>query len=166
MYSSSARGRKPRFVLRVLVDASARDDAIAHRISSLSAALSACSKVGALAERQRRVDGLLGQRPMIAQVLKRGEQIGTEALARRVRHRHRRTGRNRELGEPILELEHHALGGFAPDARNGRQPREIAAMNGGDQLARLDAGQHRDRQLRPDAADGNQPFKNLLLERA
>ena len=62
-----------------------------------------------------------------------------DAPARRVRNRHGRTSRNGELCEPILELEDHALGGFSPDTRNPREPREIAAMNGADQLPRLDA---------------------------
>ena len=40
-------------------------------------------------------------------------------------------------------------------------PRSIAR----DQLARLDARQHRQRQLRADAADADQPLEQLLLER-
>ena len=38
-------------------------------------------------------------------------------------------------------------------------------MDRADELARLDARQHRDRQLRPDAADRDQPLEDLLFER-
>ena len=69
------------------------------------------------------------------------------------------------MRETILELEHHALRRLAADAGNAGEPREIAAMDRADELARLDARQHGHRQLGPDAADRDQPFEDLLLER-
>src|SRR5688572_12912379 len=38
-------------------------------------------------------------------------------------------------------------------------------MDGGHELAGLDAREHRDRKLRADPADRDQPFEDLLLER-
>ncbi len=69
------------------------------------------------------------------------------------------------MRETILQFEHHSLRGLAADAGNRGEPRQIAAMDRADELGRLDARQHGYRQLRPDAADRDQPLEELLFQR-
>ena len=100
---------------------------------------------------------------MIPQVDERREQI----VAQRGRSRAGAGARDRRLQprQAILQLEHDALGRLLADAGNRRQPRHIAALDRADQLRRLDARQHRERQLRADAADADQPLEQIQLER-
>src|SRR6478735_777689 len=65
---------------------------------------------------QGRVDRLLGKGPMIPQVHERGEQIVAHAGSRG----RGVAGRLRDAGarQPILQLEHDALGRFLTDAGN------------------------------------------------
>ena len=53
---------------------------------------------------------------------------------------------------------------FLPMPGIAGEPRDVGALHRGHELARLDAREHRDRQLRTDAADGDQPLEELLLE--
>ena len=54
---------------------------------------------------------------------------------------------------------------FLPTPGMRGQPRDVLAAHRADQLRRLDARQHRERQLRSDAADRDQPLEQILLER-
>src|SRR6185503_13542308 len=55
-------------------------------------------------------------------------------------------------------------GSFLADAGDGSEAREIAALDGANQVERLDARKHRERDLGADAADADQPLEQLLLE--
>ena len=66
--------------------------------------------------------------------------------------------------QAVLQLEDDALGCLLADAGDSREPRDVAAVNRLDQFARLDTREHRQRELRADAADRDQAFEQLLLE--
>ena len=87
---------------------------------------------------QRGFNGFFSQRPMIAQILKRGEQIVSKSVARRD-GRDAIDVRNRQMRQPIFQLENDSLRCLAADTGNARQARDICALYGSDQLARLDA---------------------------
>ena len=54
--------------------------------------------------------------------------------------------------------------GLLADAGNRGQPRQIGPLDRPHEFQRLDAREHRERQLRADAADADQPLEQLLLE--
>ena len=107
-----------RLVLRVVVDAPGGDQTIVHRISSRSALFSASSNVAPPSRAQRRISRFLGQRPMIAQVLQRRDQVVAQTIraAAAVPRRPRRPARASR--EAILQLEHDALRGLLADPGN------------------------------------------------
>src|SRR5688572_31277200 len=84
---------------------------------------------------------------MVAEIAERRGEI----FAQRIRRRRRR--RVDGLGQPIAQLHADALGGLLADAGNRREPRQVVALDRAGQVARLDARQHRQRQLRSNAAD-------------
>ena len=111
-----------------------------------------------------RVDGFFGKRPMITQVHQRREQIVAQHAAR-LRDRCA-AATTCAFGRSIFQLEDDAFGRLLADAGNRREPREITAFDRADELARLDARQHGEADLRPDAADANQPLEQIEFERA
>ena len=135
---------QPRFVLRVFVDARRGHHAVVrHLATSRNACFRMRSKlrVGGRSERlDGGIGGFLGERPMIPQVHERRDDI--------VAH-DRRVGRGIAGGnrdrlrprQPIFQLEDDALGCFLADAGDGGEAREVAALDGANQLERLDARQ-------------------------
>ena len=100
---------------------------------------------------------------MITQVHERREHI----VAHHRRFGGRAAGRgrgDRGARQTILQLEHDALRRLLADAGNRGEPREVAPLDRAQQLLRLDPRQHRQRDLRTDAADADQPLEQLLLE--
>src|SRR5215831_10408789 len=106
---------------------------------------------------ERRVGGLLRKRPMISQVHERREEI----LAHRRRSRWRTSLRRwcRDARQAILQLEDDPFRSLLADTRNRRETRHVAALDGSHQFKRLDARQHRQRNLRPDTTDSDQPIE-------
>ena len=169
MYSSSRRGRSPASYC-----ASSSTRAAVTRRSSIDSchfgcqfAAAACFSVTLESAVRRgldgRIDSFFGERPMIPQVHSAESRSSRSAGASRLR-RPAATRRDLHARQPILQLEHDPLGRLLADAGNRRQPREVAALDRADQLRRLDARQDRQRQLRADAADADQPLEQLLLE--
>ena len=161
---------QPGLVLRVVVDAApaVTRRAVAHdRISSRSAARSACSKRGVAASPASAVSIALST---AAADDSRGSAAPTRrssrsAIGRRRGRRPAPAGTD-QLRQPILQLEHDALGGLLADAGNARSAaRRRRAARRATSSRGFDARQHRDRQLRPDAADADQPLEQLPLER-
>ena len=121
MYSSSERGRRPASYCASSSAGAGGDQArIGHRISSRSAAVSACSKVGSALDDKRGVDGLLGLRPMIAEVLQRREQVVAQPIAGRGHAASPAPAGTASMREPILQLEDDALGRLLADAGDRR----------------------------------------------
>ena len=107
-----------------------------------------------------RIDRLLGERPMIPQVHQRGEQIVAHAgPPRRVGVTGRR--RTRARGNRSFSSSTMRSDVFLPTpgiaVSRATSPRSIAPH----QIGRLDAGQHRQRELRTDAADADQPLEQI-----
>ena len=68
------------------------------------------------------------------------------------------------MRQTILQFENDPLRCFFADAGDVGQPRDVAALDRFDELERFEAGQHRERELRSNAPDADQPFEQLLLE--
>ena len=90
-----------------------------------------------------------------------------EALARQrprtcLGRRPRRLGR--ELaGDALAQLDDHALGRLAPDAGHDLEALHVARRDREPRVGDGRAGQHRERHLRPDSGDGDQPQEELTL---
>src|SRR5437867_7849666 len=169
MYSSSMRGRSPasycassstraavttrEFVMMLAPSFRQLAQGLLQRLLEPAAG-------GAL---ERGVHRLFSERPMISQVHQRREEILAQGrgAGRAVRY----DGRHLSPWETILQLEDYALRSLLSDTGNRRQPRDVAALDGADELERFDARQDGERDLRSDAADANQPLEQLLLER-
>ena len=172
MYSSIVRGRRPASYWR---SSSARDaadqprrrsvrlTAPAHRDSCRSARRSS-PRTGASAGAPLTdgVDRLVDGGRLVAEIDQRRHHVAAQPVGRR---RGRRRRRGVGLGQAIAQLQRHALGGLAADAGDPRQPRHVALLDGADEVGRLDAREHRQRQLRADAVDRDQPLEQLVLER-
>ena len=61
--------------------------------------------------------------------------------------------RRRQIGGAIAQLDHHALGGLLADAGDAGQRGDVAGLHQARELVDADARQHRQRDLRADAAD-------------
>ena len=97
---------------------------------------------------------------MVAQVHQRRDEIGLESIAR-FRSRGRPSG---HVCHTVLQLQHDTLRRLSADAWHPHQPSDIRPLNRTDQFARLDTGQHRKRELRPDAADADQSLEQFLFQ--
>src|SRR5688572_25132072 len=170
MYSRRDRGRRP---ASYCASSSRRPPTTKRSLIGqrwkLSHQLAKCSlerlfKRGRAGRGECGINGSFRQRAMIAQILKRGEQVVAKSVIRR------NGGRaidvwNRQLRQPILQLEDDSLRSLAADTRNARQTCDVRPLHGCDQLPRFDTRQHGDRQLWSDAADSDEPFEQLLFER-
>ena len=136
------------------------------RASSRSACFSTVSKVGDSARAQRGVDGLLRERSMISQVQQRREQVAAQLAARRAGF-----GPGRRLvDEPAsgsLSFSSRPIRSavFLPTPGMAVSRATSPACTARTRSADVDAREHRQRELRPDAADADQPLEDLLLER-
>ena len=83
------------------------------RSTSRSACSNAASAVGRCSDR---VDRLLGQRPLVAEVQQRRQQIVAQLVLRPRRSPAACAGRRQRRRQPILQLEPDALGGLLADA--------------------------------------------------
>src|SRR5947207_10534601 len=101
---------------------------------------------------------------MIAQVLERRDEVVAQTIGARPLFLGARVGW-RDIAEAILQLEHDALRGLLPDPWNPGEARDVGALHGDDELAAFDAREHRDGELRPDAADADQALEQQLFER-
>src|ERR1700722_2938872 len=172
MYSSSRRGRSP---ASSCASSSTRAGVTKRSLVIQSTVylttsfrqLSQCLLQRTLEPARRRAldrgfDGSLGERPMISQVHQRREQIVAE---RHLGYRTAGTNRRRlHPGQAVLQLESDPLRRLLADARNGGEARDVAAFDRQNELRRLDARQHGERELRSDAADADQPLEQVLLE--
>src|SRR6185503_9563172 len=114
-------------------------------------------RIGVRAERP--LDGALGFGTRVPEVDQRRDDV----VRGRARSDGRRFGRGKVL-HLVLELDHQALGRLLADAGDAGQAGDVARTERRDELGRLDAGQHRDRELRPDARDRDQPLEERLLD--
>ena len=146
-------------VLRVVFDARRRDESgIAHADQARREFLqrppaAEASKRRSAAVLEHLLEHLVDGLTMVAEIRERGHQI--VAAARRLS-----TG---IAGSPAADSSAFGsrsrssiddpLGGLLADARDAGQPGDVGALDGADQLARLDAREHGQRQLRADAAD-------------
>src|SRR5436190_24173930 len=112
----------------------------------------------------RGVDGFLRDLSLVAKVGERREQVAAQIVAGGGGVRRSAAGGRAER-QAILQLEADALRGFLADAGNARQARDVLRADRAHQLAGIDAGQDRERQLRADAADRDQALEQILLER-
>ena len=168
MYSSSVRGRSPasywtssstRAAVRqtiVMIIFISCPEACAQRLLERSRPGAAVSAL---------VDRLLGRRPLVAEIhaAPTADRRAADPPATRLPGAGPAGLHGR--GQPILQLEADPLGGLLADAGNGGQPRDVLRPNRADQSGRLDPGQHRQRELRADPADRDQPLEQILLER-
>ena len=162
---------QPGFVLRVLVDARRGHHAVVrHRWPASRKRLfqhrarSCASEADVASGLDRGVGGFFGERPMIPQVHQR-------------RDAHRRASTGASAARPPAAIAAACARGsrsfssstmrsdvFLPTpgiaVSRATSPRSIARI----ELLRLDARQHRERHLRADAADADQPLEQLLLE--
>ena len=69
-------------------------------------------------------------------------------------------GRRADL---LAQLDDDPLGGALADPRHGLEPRGVAGGDGGEQLARRAAREHRQRQLRPDRLHSDQHQEEVAL---
>ena len=63
----------------------------------------------------------------------------------------------------LAQLDHDPLRRALADALHGLQPRGVAGGDGGEQLARRAAAEHRERHLRPDGLDADQQQEEVAL---
>ena len=136
MYSSSVRGRRP---ASYCASSSTRAavttrSSVIYLASSLSACFSVRSKSPSGVALDRRVDGLLGKRPMIPQVDQRREQVvaqqrrGVDRRGRAAAPPARTRGR-RSFSSSTIRSD-----GLLADAGNRRQPRQVAALDRANQI--------------------------------
>ena len=102
--------------------------------------------------------------PLVAEVDQRRQQIAAQIVAGRGLVG-LSGGRRRGQRQAVLQLQPDALGGLLADAGNARQARDVLRADRADQIAGIDSRQHRQRELRADAADRDQPLEEVLLER-
>ncbi len=69
-------------------------------------------------------------------------------------------GRRADL---LAQLDHDPLGGALADPLHGLQPRRVAGRDGGEQLARRAAREHRERDLRADGLHADQQQEQVAL---
>ena len=102
---------------------------------------------------------------MIPQVHQRREQIVAHAAAPRACRRRPAPRRRRARGSRSFSSSTMRSDVFLPTpgmaVSRARSPRSIARTSSGGSMP----GQHRERELRADAADADQPLEQLLLER-
>src|SRR5450759_3257321 len=108
------------------------------------------------------LDGLLGLHQLVAEVLERADRV---VDGRRLPGP---PGRSRFRAEPrelLLQLEAEALGQLLADARDGREHARVLCRDRADEVGQRQAGEHRERDLRPDARDRDQAFEDEFLLR-
>ena len=167
MYSSSSARAQARFVLRVLVDARRGDEAVVRllRPASRSACFNVRSKPASDADpsvliaasrlSRRAADDTPGSQRrehIVAQRRRRRRRAPAAAVAGCARG-------SRSFSSSTMRSEV-----FLPTPGIAVSRATIAALDRADELARLDAREHRQRELRADAADADQPLEQLLLE--
>ena len=125
---------QPRFVLRVLVDARGGDEAVVrHCGRHFASSRSACFSVRSKPPSRRRL-AAPRRRPFRRAADDTPGSSSAESTSSRsagAPARRRAAGRRRRVRarQPILQLEHDALGRLLADAGNRRQPREVAALD-------------------------------------
>ena len=167
MYSSSTRGRRPASYC-----ASSSTRAAVTRRSSVTWPVPA-TPVSTRARSWRRMpirgldrgfNGFLGERPMIPQVHERRDHVVAQRRRLRTRRAPAAAAAVGARGSRSFSSSTMRSDVFLPTpgiaVSRATSPRSIARI----ELGRLDAGQHRQRQLRTDAADADQPLEQLLLE--
>src|SRR6185312_5144252 len=105
--------------------------------------------LGAVARRRRVAHEARHFGRLVAERLQGDGRLGDGILRYRAARRRRRS----EIVHAIAKLDEHALGGLLTDARNARQRGDVALLDQPRELLGADARQHRERDLRADAAD-------------
>ncbi len=102
---------------------------------------------------------------MIPQVHERRQHVVAHIGGERRRGVPGGHGRRLRTRQPILQFQDDALRRFFADARDCGQPPDVTSLDRANQFERLDPRQHRERDLRSNAADTDQPLEEFLLER-
>src|SRR5882762_5025162 len=110
-----------------------------------------------------RLDRLLRRWTCIPQIHQRRESI--VSCRSKVHHPHLASDdlQPHQIIQLVLKLQHHPLGRLLADPRNLGQYRQVVPPDRPHQPLRRDPAQHRNRQLRPNPAHPDQPFKQPLL---
>ena len=108
-----------------------------------------------------RVEGLVDRRRRVAEVHERRDDVA----ARTVRTRRSPPERRGRPWAGDRAAPASCARPLAADAGDPRQSRHVALLHGADEIGRLDPGQHRQRQLGPDAVDGDEPLEQIVLQR-
>ena len=173
MYSSSRRGRSPASYCASSSTRAARRrcDRRRHfghvrRNACFSSALEARRRRPTSSVLRSRLNGFFGERPMIPQVHQRREQIVAHAAAPPAAPPPAPAAAACARGSRSFSSSTMRSDVFLPTpgiaVSRAESPRSIARTSS----VRLDARQHRQRQLRADAADADQALEQFLLEHA
>src|SRR5262249_29270461 len=106
------------------------------------------------------LDGLLGLDRLVAEVLERADRVFHDG---RLRGRRRAAGA--EPGELLLQLDAEPLSELLPDAWDRREEARVLRRDRADQLREREPGEDRERDLRADARDREEPLEDVLLLR-
>src|SRR5512141_223329 len=107
------------------------------------------------------LDGLFGLERLVAQVLEGADRV----LHDRGLPGGPRRASGPEARELLLQLEAEPLGELLADARDRREEPGVLRGDRADALGQRQAGEHGERDLRPDPGDGDEPLEDVLLLR-
>jgi hypothetical protein len=106
--------------------------------------------------------GGIGGAFIVAEVEQGGFDVCLNARGRR---RCRFFGRNSDGFEFVAEFEDHALGGFAADAGDFREAREISGPDGGDKLLHIHTGENLEGERGTDSGSAEEELEEVLFAR-